>query len=454
MKSAVIVHSKKAQICRQQLEAEGLWDKSRKLQKQELENVAIPVVTNNLELLRRCLRLNTDDAVNLITTDLPSSKSNRIVTPYQQLKSKVRELLEKENACHGNCDKDEIESLLNEVPAHWEKHGDLVLLPSSCFSSSVWQVFGLELWKTVARCVSASRVAKQAVIRADGYRRPQVQLLLGTDAVVQHLDNGIRYEYDLTLCMFSMGNITEKLRIASFNCEGETVVDLFAGIGYFTLPYLVHAKAKHVHACEWNPDAVQSLRKNLCLNHVADRCTIHPGDNRQLTLKGVADRVNLGLIPSSEDSWPVACRLLKPTGGVLHVHSNINIITAAGERMQPGQAKNHLENVSELHDCAQQHLQISKKCYSSAYPLTDCSEENAATNVDSRDSDEHIVSYTPKVAFLKYGERACIKLKALLEHEQGGFWIAVVKHNEIVKSYAPHVFHIVLDVECRPHCSS
>ncbi|KAK6298374.1 hypothetical protein J4Q44_G00314290 [Coregonus suidteri] len=52
-----------------------------------------------------------------------------------------------------------------------------------------------------------------------------------------------RYEFDVTRCMFSAGNITEKLRVASFNCSGETVVDLYAGIDYFTIPYLVHAGA-------------------------------------------------------------------------------------------------------------------------------------------------------------------------------------------------------------------
>lgn len=29
--------------------------------------------------------------------------------------------------------------------------------------------------------------------------------------------------------MFSAGNITEKLRVAGFDCRGETVVDLYAG---------------------------------------------------------------------------------------------------------------------------------------------------------------------------------------------------------------------------------
>jgi len=38
---------------------------------------------------------------------------------------------------------------------------------------------------------------------------------------------------------------------------------LFSGIGYFTLPFLVHAGAEHVHACEWNPAAIEALKKNL-----------------------------------------------------------------------------------------------------------------------------------------------------------------------------------------------
>ena len=41
--------------------------------------------------------------------------------------------------------------------------------------------------------------------------------------------------------------------------------------------------------------------------------------------KGVADRVLLGLIPSSEDSWNVACRCLRPDkGGWIHVHGNVS----------------------------------------------------------------------------------------------------------------------------------
>ena len=44
----------------------------------------------------------------------------------------------------------------------------------------------------MAESIGAVRVARQAAVCADGYRRPQVKLLLGKDGVVQHSDNGIR----------------------------------------------------------------------------------------------------------------------------------------------------------------------------------------------------------------------------------------------------------------------
>lgn len=47
--------------------------------------------------------------------------------------------------------------------------------------------------------------------------------------------------------MFSSGNITEKMRVARFDCSGQVVVDLYAGIGYYTLPYLVHAKGESLY---------------------------------------------------------------------------------------------------------------------------------------------------------------------------------------------------------------
>ena len=125
--------------------------------------------------------------------------------------------------------------------------------------------------------------------------------------------------------MWSSGNVTERRRIGQLDLRGETVVDAYAGVGYYTLQMLVHGGAAHVHACEWNPASIDGLRTSAALNGVEDRLTVHEGDNSMAMakLRGVADRVILGLLPSSEPAWKAAVHCLKDSGGWLHVHMNV-----------------------------------------------------------------------------------------------------------------------------------
>ena len=98
-------------------------------------------------------------------------------------------------------------------------------------------------------------------------------------------------------------------------------------LGYYTLPFLVHGQAKHVHACEWNPNSVEALRRNLVLNGVdPGRCTVHEGDNALSApaLYDKADRICLGLLPTSTKSWLSAVRIARPYAPVtIHVHENV-----------------------------------------------------------------------------------------------------------------------------------
>jgi tRNA wybutosine-synthesizing protein 3 len=104
--------------------------------------------------------------------------------------------------------------------------------------------------------------------------------------------------------------------------NGEIVVDLFCGIGYYTLPILVKSKVKHVYSCEWNIHAINSLKFNLKENKVENRCTIYEGDNRETTgdLTNIADRILLGLLPTAKKSYDIALKCLKNSGGFLHLH--------------------------------------------------------------------------------------------------------------------------------------
>ncbi|GAB4830863.1 hypothetical protein Ancab_004890 [Ancistrocladus abbreviatus] len=213
--------------------------------------------------------------------------------------------------------------LLDQLPSRWERLGDIIVLPVTSFKDPVWDTVGSELWKAVAKSLHASRLARQGRVAATGTRDSGLEILVGDDGWVEHCECGILYSFDATKCTFSWGNLSEKLRMGCLDCKGEVVVDLFAGIGYFVLPFLVRSNAKLVYACEWNPSAVEALRRNLQVNSVSDRCIILEGDNRLMAPKGVADRVCLGLLPSSEGSWITAVRALRREGGMLHIHGNV-----------------------------------------------------------------------------------------------------------------------------------
>ncbi|XP_044219075.1 tRNA wybutosine-synthesizing protein 2 homolog [Thunnus albacares] len=391
-----------AQQFRKCLQSQGALDQSLCLLKESDGTVLLPILQSylsqlDLQFFRAMVASESTCEIVWSQASL-QSKKERGRTSGNKLEEILQQLLESNGERW-------TEELRGDIPRNFQRHGDLVLLGDNCFSLPLWKKMNQQLWSAVARGLGAKRLARMSRISRDGFRSPVVTMLLGEHSWVKHVDNGISYEFDVTKCMFSAGNITEKLRVAGFDCRGETVVDLFAGIGYFTLPYLVHAGATHVHACEWNPDAVEALQKNLAANGVFDRCTIHQGDNRQLQLCDVADQVNLGLIPSSEDSWPVACRLLKKTtGGILHIHQNVT---------------------SPLPNTA-------------AIPAIN----DATQRVSGKKADREV--------WHAWADDTANRITSLLKDITGKSWITNIRHIEHVKSYAPRIHHVVLDLECRP----
>ena len=70
--------------------------------------------------------------------------------------------------------------------------------------------------------------------------------------------------------------------MAHMPASGNVVVDLFAGIGFYTLPLVAKAGAARAMACEWNPAAVEALRRNIDLNGLQGRVEVLPGDCREV----------------------------------------------------------------------------------------------------------------------------------------------------------------------------
>ena len=104
--------------------------------------------------------------------------------------------------------------------------------------------------------------------------------------------------------------------------EGEVVVDMFAGIGYFTIPIAVLAKPSKIYAIDLNPVSIDFLKENIKLNGVEKKVIPILGDCREVVQKlgSIADRVIMGYIPNTYKFIPYALKVVKRTGGIIHYH--------------------------------------------------------------------------------------------------------------------------------------
>jgi len=87
------------------------------------------------------------------------------------------------------------------------------------------------------------------------YREPQLKKVWGNGTITIHHEHDCLFELDVSRVMWAKGNISERKRIASLVKPDESVLDMFAGIGYFTIPIAVHNKTARVTSIEKNPIA-------------------------------------------------------------------------------------------------------------------------------------------------------------------------------------------------------
>ena len=163
-------------------------------------------------------------------------------------------------------------------------------------------------------------------------RTPQLKRVAGETTETEVVEHGVRWRFDAARIMFAAGNRTERWQVGRLVRPGESVVDLFAGIGYFAIPAALPGRAERVVAVEKNPVAVRYLRENAEVNGVASRLVVVPGDNRTVPLPpGVFDRAILGYLPSSLPWVGRAVDLLRPSGGWLHVHQVADVRSPLSE---------------------------------------------------------------------------------------------------------------------------
>jgi tRNA wybutosine-synthesizing protein 2 len=206
---------------------------------------------------------------------------------------------------------------VSRLPDKWEKVGTVVTIRLAEELRRYQEIIG----KAYAEELNCTTVLNDVGGISGAYREPVVEVISGSLMTVTiHTENGIRFKIDPQKIMFSSGNMRERQRMATISNHHETIVDLFAGIGYFALPMAVYSKPKKVFAIEINPIAYRYLCTNVVLNHVTDIVEPLLGDNRKIAPNDCADRVILGYLKEPQAFLPVGLNCLRKRSGVLHYH--------------------------------------------------------------------------------------------------------------------------------------
>jgi len=231
--------------------------------------------------------------------------------------------------------------LIRFLPNKWEKLGDIVIIKihekTKKYNELIAEVF--------ADVLKAKTVLWDKSGISGELREPTTEIIYGSNnCLTVHKENNIRYKMDPRKVMFSSGNMDERIRMAKISNKDEVVVDLFAGIGYFTLPIAVYSRPKKIFACEKNPVAFGFLCDNISLNNVTDIVEPLSGDNRIVAPKNVADRVVLGYFGNTHSFLSTALNCLKNNSGVIHFHDTFS------EKAVPDDALRYVNEVAGIFD--------------------------------------------------------------------------------------------------------
>jgi len=160
-----------------------------------------------------------------------------------------------------------------------------------------------------------------------------------------HREGGCVFKVDISKVFFTSRLQYERSRIASMVKPGEVIVNMFAGVGPFSIVIAKRVPTVKVYSIDINPDAYRLMIENVKLNHVEDKVIPLLGDAAQVieshNLKHIANRV---LMPSPEH----AINYLAKAVETLKAEGYIHYYDVAHPKTD---IKKHLENrVSRIFD--------------------------------------------------------------------------------------------------------
>ncbi|MEM3606681.1 MAG: class I SAM-dependent methyltransferase family protein [Candidatus Bathyarchaeia archaeon] len=159
------------------------------------------------------------------------------------------------------------------------------------------------------------------------YRLKELKWLAGEKkSVTIHKEYGCLFKVDVQKAFFSPRLSFERKRIAEFVKNNpvnsnETIINLFAGVGCFSILIAKFNPLVKVFSVDLNPDAVEYMVENIFLNKLRGKVIAVLSEARHFVNEfflNKADRVLMPLPEKAFEFLDISVSALKPSGGFIH----------------------------------------------------------------------------------------------------------------------------------------
>ena len=224
--------------------------------------------------------------------------------------------------------KKSLESILTlqeseELISSFDQIGDIIIvrIPDSLLSKK--KLIGETLLKAVK--ISRSVFYQASPVEGD-FRTRDLEILAGEDRTeTEYKEFGCKFTVDVKNAFFSPRLSTERERIANLVQDGETIVNMFAGVGMFSV-MIAKKKKCIVYSIDINPVAAKLCENNITSNKLVGSIISINGDASQIIqeqLENISDRT-LMLLPERSDEFLNSAIQATKNGGVIHYYSHIH----------------------------------------------------------------------------------------------------------------------------------
>ena len=211
----------------------------------------------------------------------------------------------------------------DELISAFDQVGEIIIvrIPDSLLSKK--KIIGEALLNQVK--IVRSVFYQSSAVEGD-FRTRNLEILAGEDNTeTEYKEFGCRFRVDVKNAFFSPRLSTERERIANLIQNDETVTNMFAGVGMFSI---MAAKKKrcNVYSLDINPVASALCETNIGLNKLVGNVISINGDASKIIkeqLMNKSDRT-LMLLPERSDEFLESAIDTTKDGGIIHYYSHVH----------------------------------------------------------------------------------------------------------------------------------